>query len=149
MARARVELREGLSCTAKGITFKKNVAQYITDPVLIQYLKNQSNFHVVELVDQVKVVAPPPASPTLPKPAPKAKPVLEEVKVEEAKEPTPPPPPVVKPEEEPVERKGVLHVESARTDEAQKKEGPEPLERTPVKPIPRTHRTAKGRGSAS
>jgi len=130
VARARVELREGLSCMVRGRVFKKDAAQYIDDASLIRYLKSQSNFHVVELVDLSRV---PPQAPA-PQPVQQAQP----------KPPAPSPPaPVVVPQEDTVERKAVLEVVSGETTQALKTEGPEPLERTPVKPIPRSPRAVK------
>lgn len=115
----------------RGRVFKKDVAEYIEDAALIRYLKNQSNFHVVELADIERV------RPTLPVQQAQAQPLP----------PAPPPPPVVVQQDAAVLRKGVLEVKPAETAQAQTTEGPEPLERTPVKPIPRTPRTAKGRRS--
>lgn len=122
MARARVELSEGLSCAVRGKVYKRGVAVYEDNPVTIQYLKNQSNFHVVELPDPVKALPPKPAAPVSEKTVVLTPPVNKidaKVKLDEPKEETP----------------------KAQAE-------PEPLERTPVKPVPRTLKGARGRRSS-
>jgi hypothetical protein len=118
----------------RGRVFKKDAAQYIEDASLIRYLKSQSNFHVVELADLNRV----------PPQAPASQPVQQ---AQQKLPAPPPPPPKVVPQEDSVERRGVLEVVPAEVTQAPKTEGPEPLERTPVKPIQRTPRIAKGRKS--
>jgi len=120
VARARVELLEGLSCSVRGVTFKPGTATYVDNAGLIQYLKTQSNFAVVELADLVKVFPPRPIFPGPAGTLPKVEPLVV---------------PMAKPEE--VSRLPTAEVvPEAKAEE--KKVDPEPLERTPVKPVPRT-----------
>jgi hypothetical protein len=124
VARARVELLEGLSCGVRGHTFKKGSPVYIDDAALIAYLKNQSNFQVVVLTEPVKVLPLPVKPPVPPLEAKKIEPTVPlgmKVVVEEPKTP--------------------------EVSEAKPKEEPEPLERTPVKPVPRPARVGRGRRS--